>query len=169
MAKKYTRIEDIADELTVDLDTLGFQSLSPKKDEVLRYRKKGNNFSIQIGLEQSDNDSDQPEYNNIYLTLNYGLPSWIQDPKMNVLPDAEQMSQFFRNSPISNHQRVLNTDKSKEGQRDLLYQIGFKKDRTTPDEMRVVLREAIDYFCNYATANLQMLVMTERFNRKLLV
>ena len=130
MAKKYTRIEDIADELTVDLDTLGFQSLSPKKDEVLRYRKKGNNFSIQIGLE---------------------------------------MSQFFRNSPISNHQRVLNTDKSKEGQRDLLYQIGFKKDRTTPDEMRVVLREAIDYFCNYATANLQMLVMTERFNRKLLV
>ena len=71
------------------------------------------------------------------------------------------MYEFFRASPIYHHSQCFNEDRFENGRMKVIYPIGFEKDKTTPQEMRNVLREAVDYFCNHITVNVQMLERTK--------
>lgn len=162
MADRFPKIEDIIDGLSTDLVQRRFSRVDPKENEVVRYVKQDSPIGFQVGLEQDDNPDEEPEFNHLYLALSYDLPNGIQQHiGEKLIPGGDLMHTFFRNSPIFHQSLCFNKDRFQDGRINLVYHIGFEKDKTTENGMRTVLREAIDYFCNYVTANTQMLDRTQ--------
>lgn len=166
MTQDFPKIEDIVYQLTADLTNLGFLKIDPKENEVVRYQRRNSHLNFQVGIEQEYNDPEEPQFNHIHLVVGYDLPAGTsQRTGENVFPRPELMYDFFRNTSIYHHSLTFNEDRFKDGRMNLVYHIGFEKDKTTALKMRTILREIGYYFCNSVTTNVQMLTSTQSFDR----
>lgn len=165
MAQTFPRIEDIVDILTADLDTRGFSRIAPKINEVLRYEKRDSSIQFQVGIDNYANDQEEPEFNHFYLSLGYAIPPYMTEIEgERLFPNSELLYIFFQNSVIY-HQGFCGTkDHLQDGRMKLIYHIGFEKNKATAPEMRAVLREFIDYTCNYVSLNTEMVGRTSTFS-----
>jgi len=164
-------IEDIVEELSTDLEQRGFSRIQPKEEEVARYEKRDSPIGFQAGLEQNlvydPAEAGRPQFNHVYVRLEYVLPEGSSQPisERVLFPGAEIIREFFRNSQAyqTGHFCLLE-NVARDRKVRLVYSIGFKKDKTDPGEMKVVLREFIDYCCNYAAINTDMIAKTRSFS-----
>ena len=164
MVDAYLKIEDIVEGLSADLDQRGFSRVDLRENEVVRYAKRDSPITFQVGMDQDDNPEEEPEFNHIYLALGYDLPAGATEHDgERMIPGSDIMHTFFRNSRIYHQSLCLNEDRFQDGRMNMVYHIGFEKDKTTAVEMRAVLREVVDYISNYVTANAQMMERTQSF------
>ncbi|MAG47244.1 hypothetical protein CL617_01445 [archaeon] len=164
----HSKIEDILEDLTTDLDQRGFSKIEPKEDEVVRYKKLDNLVGFQIGIEQDDISPEEPEYNSIYLLLNYSLPEGFSEHTgEKVIPPRTELIGSLFNEDYTKQPIIglcANRDTFKDGEMNLIYFIAFKKYKTTATKMRNILRETVDYICNYVTMNSEVLTRTQSFD-----
>lgn len=154
----FTKLEDIATGLTLDLHKKGFNKIDPQKKEILRYKKRGCPNDFQAGIEQAE---EEEGFNSIYLKIGYNLPKdESEDIGKTTFPNHNLLEVFFRNTGVYNHSLCGNTDRFNKGRMNMIYHIEFEKDKTTTKQMNDVLRNIIDYICDYATTNIRMIVLT---------
>lgn len=156
MAGKHTKTEDFVDELSVTLQEKGFNRVGPQGIEVARYERSGSSIGFQVGIEREDDSEEEPEFNHIFLVTGYNLPERIFGPQgERIFPNA-LMSDFFRDTSIFHQSLTVGENEYRDGRMNLVYHIGFEKDKTNREEMTAVLVEVVDYFCDYITRNVEM-------------
>jgi hypothetical protein len=158
------RIEDIADELTSDLMQKGFLKIRSEKNEILRYEKQNSAVRFQAGIKQKYTDEENVKLNDIYIVLDFDKQREISSAYEELaFPDYKRMRAFFRNTTIQLYGLSNVSEKYEEDARmQFCYHVGFEK--ISPENFKGVLREMIDYFCNYISANAQMFAKTEKMD-----
>lgn len=156
-------LEDITEELTSDLDQRGFSRVETQSpDEVVRYAKRDSPVNFQVAIEPEE-VSEEPDYNHVLLVLKCDSLKETRGSPDHLIPNTDLMLGFFRNTNITNQSPTFteSLNSLQNGVFNAAYHIGFEKAKTSAPEMKAVLREAADYFCDYVTANVQMLTKTQ--------
>ena len=168
MTKSFPKIEDIVEGLSIDLDQRGFSRVNPEENkvlsEVVRYKKEDSPIGFKVGMAQDYQNPQVLDINTIFLVLNYNLSEDISQSAEHMIPNPELMRLFFRNSPIYNIGLANDKDSLQKEKIKLYFYIEFEKDKTTAIKMRTVIRETVDYICNYVTTNANMLTRTQSFD-----
>jgi len=168
MADTYPIIMDIVADLSSDLEERLFWVVPTLDNEIVRYAKIGNPYRFQVGLEEKDCDTEEPEFNHVYLSIEYDLGE--NDPGFSakkIAPNWDMIWLLSRNTTAVFGGLGLGKMEIENGQaKNLFYHFGFKKDETTPNEMRAILREAITYICDYISLNADMLIRTQSSDKQ---
>ena len=131
MPADFPRIEDIIDALTANLGKRGFCRVDAREHEAVRYEKKDSSIKFQVGIEQEYESREEPQFNHIYLALQYKMPEGVE------LHMAEYITPLlhylFRNTKIYHHGFCIKANVEDET-KSLLYHIGFEKNKTNAKE-----------------------------------
>ncbi len=69
--KKFPKIEDLVEELSAELGQKGFAKVDSRDKEAVRYAKINSSINFQVGIEQNFEEEEEPEFNHIYLVVEY--------------------------------------------------------------------------------------------------
>lgn len=159
---EFPKLNDIADELTLRLTNKGFEKTDSLENEVLRYRKIDKR-KFQVGIEENYDDSENPDYNNIYFVFDC---DWDKDvsKSMPVFPNSELMGFFFRKTGRSIYHNSMAGETRKTDMKRNVYRVQFKKGETSAKQMTEILADFIEYTHKYIITNVEMLEKTGKYN-----
>lgn len=183
--KKFSKLEEIIEELTSDLDKEGFSKIKPDKSnkrwagllrwaklpELVRYQKRNSPIDFQVGIKEDRSDKKDPDVTCIYFMVSYLFPKEINKgigeilfPNMVHLGDC--LFDYLKVNLISEAWRDV-TKPENDGRVHLVYTISLEKEKTVRQYAKTVLREFIIYADKYVGANVETLERARSLSKNL--